>query len=111
MKQFGFAPMKRTSVNIYESDKSAWQQLCADSPEFRACLSCGACAAACPINAATSGGLSVRKTLIELNRGIDTKAQIDDCQMCNRCALVCPRGLNTRKVNFFLARCKQRASI
>lgn len=106
MKQFGFSAMQRKTVNIYETDRHLFERLCADAPEFRACLSCGACGAACPINARLSGGLSVRRTLIELMRGVDPSAAVQQCQMCNRCALVCPRGLNTRAAFFLLARYK-----
>lgn len=106
MKQFGYSLMKRTSVNIYQTDKQQWQQLVEQHPEFKGCISCGACAAACPMNAAGKK-ITVRKTIIELNRGIDVSANPADCQMCNRCTLVCPKGLNSRKVFFELLRAKK----
>ena len=101
--KFGFAPMKKMSVNIYSTDKKRWQDIINISPEFKACLSCGACAAACPINHKGTK-LSIRKAIIELNRGIDISSAVKECQMCNRCSLVCPRGLNTRRVFFELIR-------
>ncbi len=103
MKQFGYSLMKRTLVDIYSTDKSIWERIKDDAPEFKGCLSCGACAAACPINAKTER-MSVRKTIIELNRGIEPTSAFHTCQMCNRCTLVCPKGLNTRKINFLIAR-------
>lgn len=101
MKQFGFTTLKKNSVNIYQTDKSLWQEMQTIAPEIKGCLSCGACAAACPINSA-SNNLSIRKTIIEMNRGIDISSSINKCQMCNRCSLVCPKGLNTRRVFFEL---------
>lgn len=103
--KFGFTTMKKMSVNIYSTDKTDWQNIIETSPEFKACLSCGACAAACPINHKGTK-LSIRRTIIELNRGIDISSQITDCQMCNRCSLVCPKGLNTRRIFFELLRKK-----
>lgn len=103
--KFGFAPMKKNSVNIYSSDKKKWTSITAISPEFKACLSCGACTAACPINHKGTK-LSIRHTIIELNRGIDITSEIQECQMCNRCSLVCPKGLNTRRIFFELIRQK-----
>lgn len=95
--------MRKKSVNIYDTDKTLWHNMITIAPEFKGCLSCGACAAACPINA--SGiTLSVRRSVIEMNRGIDISSQYSQCQMCNRCSLVCPKGLNTRRIFFELAR-------
>lgn len=103
--KFGFAPMKKMSVDIYSTEKELWNKLTTTSPEFKACLSCGACAAACPINHKGTK-LSIRRTIIELNRGINCSSALPECQMCNRCSLVCPRGLNTRRVFFELLRQK-----
>ncbi|MBP5364654.1 MAG: 4Fe-4S dicluster domain-containing protein [Bacteroidales bacterium] len=103
MKQFGYTTLTKKSVNIYETDTSLWKELSAANPEFKGCLSCGACTAACPIN--NSGTtLNNRRTIIELNRGMAITSDAANCQMCNRCSLVCPKGLNTRRIFFELIR-------
>lgn len=103
MRDFGYNIMQPTRINIYRTDKSLWERVKSDAPEFKGCLSCGACAAACPLNSG-SERVSIRKTVIELNRGIQPTSEVTSCQMCNRCTLVCPKGLNTRRINFLIAK-------
>lgn len=101
MKDFGYKPLKSNAIDIFNANNSTWKEILELHPEMKSCISCGACAAVCPLNSGDSK-LSVRRTIIELNRGIDISSAWKKCQMCNRCALVCPRGLNTRSIFFHL---------
>jgi Fe-S oxidoreductase len=44
--------------------------------------------------------MSVRKLLIGLQRGRSQEVEqmLSHCMLCGKCTMVCPRGINTRRV-------------
>lgn len=102
MIDFGFAINKSGTINLDTVDLSLYNELCLKEPTARLCMACGSCSATC--TAAPFSGMSLRKVLLDLQRGKDIKPMISACMLCGKCTMVCPRGINTRNVLLTLSR-------
>jgi len=71
-------------------------------PDVKRCMECGSCSAVC--TAATLSGMSVRKVIHALERGVDIAPMLSGCMLCGKCTMVCPRGINTRQLILNLCR-------
>jgi len=93
---FGFNILKDRQIDFDTNDLSLARFLSLYEPSFRLCISCGGCTATCIAN--HHSGLSLRKIFILINRGItaDIKHELDNCMLCGKCVIACPRGVNTR---------------
>ena len=67
-------------------------------------MACGSCSATC--TAAGLSGMSVRKMLLNLQRGKvdETVRMISGCMLCGKCTMVCPRGIKTRRLILTVSR-------
>ena len=67
-------------------------------PSSKLCIGCGGCSATC-----TAGNLTefnIRKLQMLVKRG-ETKEvgeHLQKCMLCGKCLLVCPRGVDTRRM-------------
>ena len=102
MMDFGFSLSKSSTLNLDTADLNLYKKLCELSPDARTCMACGSCSATC--TAGPFSGMSVRKVILDLQRGRDVKAMVQGCMLCGKCIMVCPRGINTR--NLILNLCK-----
>lgn len=98
MKDFGYALSKSSAIILNDSADGKFSELVAQEPDVMRCISCGSCAASCTAAAFTP--LSLRRVMLSLQRGPSKEAlqQIKGCMLCGKCTLVCPRGLNTRRI-------------
>lgn len=102
MIDFGFNINRSSQIDLDKVDTSLYSRLCALEPGARTCMNCGSCTASC-----TAGGfrpMSVRKLLLDLQRGVDVRPLLSNCFLCGKCTMVCPRGINTR--NLILSICR-----
>lgn len=69
-------------------------------PAFGLCIQCGSCSATC--SAARFTDFSPRLLFLQIKRGtIDSiRKESAKCMICGKCQLVCPRGVNNRRVMF-----------
>ena len=102
MIDFGFSINKSGAINLDTVDHSIYNELCRKEPAAKLCMACGSCSATC--TAAPFSGMSVRKVLLELQRGKDIRPMMSACMLCGKCTMVCPRGINTRNVLLTLSR-------
>lgn len=102
MTDFGFSLTKSSTINLDKVDTSLYERLCKAVPSARTCMNCGSCSASC--SSASYSGMSVRKTLLALQRGNDVKEMLSGCMLCGKCTMVCPRGINTRLLILTLCR-------
>jgi heterodisulfide reductase subunit C len=66
------------------------------------CISCGTCASACTAAATTDYSL---RHLIVLARSGEEETLINmanRCRFCGKCAISCPRGVNTRNIIYLM---------
>lgn len=104
MMEFGFKLSPSSTVNLDKVDNSLYKSLLKLEPDAGICMACGSCSATC--TAGQFSGMSVRKTILALQRGKDREAaaMLADCMLCGKCTMVCPRGINTRHLILSLCR-------
>lgn len=96
VKKFGFsdAPARYLDLDVQIPDSV--RVLFVKEPSLRKCISCGNCAAMC-----TAGhfvDLQFYRLSLLLKRGLSSeiKQMAQNCMLCGKCQLTCPRGVNIR---------------
>lgn len=102
MIDFGFNINRSSQIDLDKVDTSLYSRLCALESGARTCMNCGSCTASC--TAGSFKPMSVRKLLLDLQRGVDARPLLSNCFLCGKCTMVCPRGINTR--NLILSICR-----
>ena len=102
--EFGFSLNPSSAIELDKLDLSLYEKLCRLEPTASTCMACGSCSATC--TAAGYSGMSVRKLLLDLQRGRNREVEqmLSHCMLCGKCTMVCPRGINTRKVILTVSR-------
>ncbi|MDE7134653.1 MAG: 4Fe-4S dicluster domain-containing protein [Rikenellaceae bacterium] len=98
MKKFGFTINAKRAIDLDINDRSIARQVAARVPSWSLCIGCGGCSATCTAGALTD--YNFRKLHLLARRG-ETSAlrkQLNNCMLCGKCTLQCPRGVNTRGV-------------
>ncbi len=95
---FGFGLNPSSAIELDKLDTSLFKKLCRIDPGARTCMACGSCSATC--SAAEYSGMSMRKLLLDLQRGRNQEVEkmLSHCMLCGKCTMVCPRGINTRRI-------------
>ena len=104
MIDFGYNISNDNQIDYDNNNKSVAAYIRSKEPTFDLCIACGSCAATC--SAANKTDFSLRKINILIKRGELTglDEEIKKCMFCGKCQLVCPRGVNTRKLILFIIR-------
>lgn len=95
---WGYSISETRSIDYDKNDKSFAAYLAAKVPSSKRCIGCGGCTATC-----TAGNLTefnIRKLQMLVKRGENQEAtnNLSKCMLCGKCLLVCPRGVDTRKM-------------
>lgn len=98
MTFWGYSISETRTINYDKNDRSGAARLASECPDSNLCIGCGGCSATC-----TAGNLTefnIRKLQMLVKRGElrEAHAQMHKCMLCGKCSLVCPRGVNTRKM-------------
>ena len=96
MLDFGFTLSKSSAIDLDRADLSLYESVMAKEPDIRRCMECGSCSASC--TAGPFSGMSLRKVIHSLQRGLDVGEMLSGCMLCGKCTMVCPRGINTRRL-------------
>lgn len=94
MIDFGFKLSKSSTIDLDNADTTRYERLCLSESDARICMNCGSCSATC--TASSFGSMSLRQVILKLQRGEDVRSLLSNCQLCGKCIMVCPRGINTR---------------
>ena len=86
--EFGFSLSPSSAIELDRTDNSLYEKLCSIEPGARTCIGCGSCSATC--TARDWSGMRGRKQELE--------QMLSNCMLCGKCTMVCPRGINTRRV-------------
>ena len=91
---FGLVPSSRINLDLFEKEK--YDELLSIEPDARICMACVSCTAVC-----TAGKFvhtSLREAMEDIFNAKPDKAleTLRACQLCGKCSMVCPRGINTR---------------
>ena len=98
MNFWGFNISETRSINYDTNDKGMMEYVAKEVPSSKLCIGCGGCSATC-----TAGNLTefnIRKLQMLVKRG-ETKEvgePLQKCMLCGKCLLVCPRGVDTRRM-------------
>lgn len=95
---FGYALTPSSRIDLDKADKSYFNKIAALEPDVLKCMSCGSCTASC--NAGKFVKTSLRQSIINLQNGKNEDALniLKGCMLCGKCAMICPRGINTRNL-------------
>lgn len=96
MATFGFSISKPRSIEPNDHQVAQLHRLEEREPSFRRCFSCGACSATC--SAAQFTRFNIRKIhhLYRWGQYAALEQELQQCMLCGKCTLVCPRGVNLR---------------
>jgi heterodisulfide reductase subunit C len=111
MIDFGYSISTDNQIDYDSNNKSIVAYIRTNEPTFELCIACGSCAATC--SAANKTDFSLRKINILIKRGdlSGLETEIKKCMFCGKCQLVCPRGINTRKLILFITRALEKYNI
>lgn len=98
MTFWGYSIPEARVIDYDQNDKALSAYVAEKSPSSKLCIGCGCCTASC-----TAGNLTpfnIRKLQMLMKRGENKEitAQLHKCMLCGKCLLVCPRGVDTRKM-------------
>lgn len=98
MNFWGFSIAEARVIDYDKNDKTIADALAEEVPSSKLCIGCGGCSATC-----TAGNLTefnIRKLQMLVKRGeTGTLARdLQKCMLCGKCLLVCPRGVDTRRM-------------
>lgn len=108
MIDFGYNITNDNQIDFDNNDKNVAAYIRSKEPTFDLCIACGSCASTC--SSANKTDLSLRKIIILIKRGelSGIENEIKKCMFCGKCQLVCPRGVNTRKLILFITRAMEK---
>jgi heterodisulfide reductase subunit C len=98
MVDFGYKIQADRQIDLDKTDKRLSEFIKKNEPTFNTCIACGGCTSTCSAGSFTP--MNLRKIQHMIRRGeIEiVKKEIASCMLCGKCQLVCPRGVNTRKI-------------
>lgn len=111
MVDFGYNISSDNQIDYDSNNKSVAAYIRSKEPTFDLCIACGSCASTC--STANKTDFSLRKVTILIKRGelSGLEAEIEKCMFCGKCQLVCPRGVNTRKLILLITRAMEKYNI
>jgi heterodisulfide reductase subunit C len=98
MVDFGYKIQADRQIDLDKTDKQLSEFIKKHEPSFNTCIACGGCTSTCTAGNFTQ--MNFRKMQLMIRRGEteNVKKEIAHCMLCGKCQLVCPRGVNTRKI-------------
>ncbi|HUV00892.1 MAG TPA: 4Fe-4S dicluster domain-containing protein [Bacteroidales bacterium] len=98
MEKFGFTLSKARVIDYDANDRRIADYILENEPSFGLCIECGCCSATCTTANFTRFSLREFNILMKRGENEEVRNNIKKCMLCGKCALVCPRGVNTRNV-------------
>ena len=108
MIDFGYTINKDLQIDYDANSRSISNFILKKDQSFLLCINCGACTATCTTGQFAEFNIRKIFTLIKRGEVRGIKEQISKCQMCGKCKLVCPRGVNTRNIIYQISKAIER---
>lgn len=102
MIDFGYTISKPRRIDIDRNDFVPCNEILEQMPELQACIGCGSCTAACTAGNLTKFNFRKVHTLVRRGEYKGAYGEMNKCMLCGKCRLLCPRGINTRRVVLLL---------
>ena len=101
---FGYSISQPRTVDMDRNDLTVSSGIVRDMPQLEACIGCGGCTATCTAGNFTPFNFRMTQTLVRRGEYAGAHRQMNECMLCGKCRLVCPRGINTRAVVMMIKR-------
>lgn len=98
MNLWGYSISEARGIDYDKNDKTMATWMAQKAPSSKLCIGCGGCTATCSTGNHTE--FNIRKIQMLVKRGENAEAfrNLEKCMFCGKCLLVCPRGVDTRKM-------------
>lgn len=98
MNFWGYSISEARVVNYDKNDKAFAAWLAQKAPGSKLCIGCGGCTAACTAGNMTEFNIRKLQMLVKRGENDEARKNLHKCMLCGKCLLVCPRGVDTRKM-------------
>ncbi len=98
MINWGYSTLQTRHLDLDKADYRKSVAIFSEDERLRACIGCGGCAGSCTAGAITDFNFRKLHTLIRRGDYTNALQEAEKCMLCGKCTLICPRGINTRKV-------------
>ncbi|MEG0795430.1 MAG: 4Fe-4S dicluster domain-containing protein [Odoribacter sp.] len=98
MNFWGFSISEARVIDYDKSDKTLATILASEVPSSKLCIGCGGCTATCTAGNLTEFNIRKLQMLVKRGENNDISTQLHKCMLCGKCLLICPRGVDTRKM-------------
>lgn len=95
---WGFSISATRSIDYDKNDKSAAVYIARQAPSSQLCIGCGSCTATCTAGHLTEFNIRRLQMLLKRGENEEIRTNLEKCMLCGKCLLVCPRGVDTRKM-------------
>lgn len=95
---FGFKLLRERQIDLSKADTRLYEWIIGRVNEAALCIGCGTCGSACIRS--DEMPVSVRRVFLLASRGLAAEAitLADQCRLCGRCLMICPRNIPTRNI-------------
>ena len=97
---WGFTISSARVIDYDKNDRSFAQYMTDTVPSSQLCIGCGGCTATCTAGALTDSNIRKLQMLVKRGENREAGEQMHKCMLCGKCLLVCPRGVDTRRMIF-----------
>lgn len=98
MNFWGYSIPEARGIDYDKNDKSLSAYLAQKAPSSKLCIGCGGCTATCTAGQLTEFNIRKLQMLVKRGENEEARKNLHKCMLCGKCLLVCPRGVDTRKM-------------
>ena len=98
MKVWGFSISAARVIDYDRNDKAMAEAMAAEAQTSRLCIGCGGGTDTCTAGNLTEFNIRRLQMLVKRGESTEVKEQLHKCMLCGKCLLVCPRGVDTRRM-------------
>ncbi len=104
MNFWGFSISEARVIDYDKNDKTLAQIMATEVPSSKLCIGCGGCTATCSAGNLTEFNIRKLQMLAKRGENKELQTQLHKCMLCGKCLLVCPRGVDTRRMIWSMLR-------
>lgn len=98
MNFWGFSISEARVIDYDKNDKAMAGAMAGEAPSSKLCIGCGGCTATCTAGNLTTFNIRKLQMLVKRGETAEVQANLQKCMLCGKCLLVCPRGVDTRRM-------------
>lgn len=100
MNFWGFSISEARVIDYDKNDKSMAKMMSKEAPSSQLCIGCGGCTATCTAGNLTEFNIRKLQMLVKRGENTEVRQNLQKCMLCGKCLLICPRGVDTRRMIF-----------